>query len=84
MCFYWKLKNALFQNMFLTLKLFGKMISKSTQNTEFLDFSFGKLFWCFRKKLYCFEEDLWWNTVQNPPFIQYCSKLNTGDPLEFR
>ena len=42
MCFYWKLKNALFQNMFLTLKLFRKMISTSNQNAEFQDFSFGK------------------------------------------
>ena len=36
----------------------------------------------FWKKLYCFEEDLWWNTFQNPPSIQWCSKLNTGDLLE--
>ena len=42
MCFYWKLKNAYFQNMFLTLKLFRKMISTSNQNTEYKDFSFGK------------------------------------------
>ena len=42
MCFYWKLKNACFQNMFLTLKLFRKMISTSNQNTEYKDFSFGK------------------------------------------
>ena len=39
----------------------------------------GIVFW---KKLYCFEDDLWWNTFQNPPFIQWCSKLSTGDLLE--
>ena len=38
----------------------------------------GIVFW---KKLYCFEEDLWWNTFQNPLSIQWCSKLNTGDVL---
>ena len=36
----------------------------------------------FRKKLYCLEEDLSWITFQNPPFIQWCSKLNTGYLLE--
>ena len=36
----------------------------------------------FWKKLYCFEEDLWWSTFQNPPSIQWCSKLNTGGLLE--
>ena len=36
----------------------------------------------FLKKFYCFEGDLWWNTFQNPPSIQWCSKLNTGDLLE--
>ena len=40
---------------------------------------FGIAFW---KKLYCFEEDLWWNALQNPPSIQWCPKLNTGDLLE--
>ena len=39
----------------------------------------GIAFW---KKLYCFEEDLWWNAFQNPPSIQWCPKLNTGDLLE--
>ena len=39
----------------------------------------GIVFW---KKLYYFEDDLWWNTFQNPPSIQWCSKLNTGDLLE--
>ena len=38
----------------------------------------GIVFW---KKLYCFEEDLWWNTFQNPLSIQWYSKLNTGDVL---
>ena len=36
----------------------------------------------FRKKLYFLEEDLWWNTFQNPPSIKWCSKLNTDDLLE--
>ena len=39
----------------------------------------GIMFW---KKLYCFEEDLCWNTFQNPPSIQWYSKLNTGDLSE--
>ena len=36
----------------------------------------------FWKKLYFFEDNLWWNTFHNPPSIQGCSKLNTGDLLE--
>ena len=39
----------------------------------------GIVFW---KELHCFEEDLCWNTFQNPPSIQWCSKLNTDDLLE--
>ena len=39
----------------------------------------GNVFWT---KLYYFEDDLWWNTFQNPPSIQWCSKLNTSDLLE--
>ena len=50
---------------------------KDTQRQRFL--ASGIMF-C--KKLYCFEEDLCWNTFQNPPSIQWCSKLNTGDLLE--
>ena len=40
---------------------------------------FSIVFW---KKLYYFEDYLWWNTFQNPPSIQWCSKLNAGDFLE--
>ena len=41
--------------------------------------AFGIVAW---NKLYCFEEDFWWNTFQNPPSIQRCSKLNMGGLLE--
>ena len=39
----------------------------------------GIVFW---KNLYYFEDDLRWNTFQNPPSIQWRSRLNTGDLLE--
>ena len=50
---------------------------KDTQGVEVCCFSI--VFW---KKLYYFEDYLWWNTLQNPPSIQWCSKLNAGDLLE--
>ena len=50
---------------------------KDTQGTRLA--ASGIVFW---KKLLCFEDGLWWNTFQNPPSIQWCSKLNTGDLLE--
>ena len=50
---------------------------KDTQRSRLVPSSI--VFW---KKLYCFEEDLSWYTFQNPPSIQWCSKLNTGGLLE--
>ena len=45
---------------------------KDTQGSRMVPPSI--VFW---KKLCYFKKDLWWNTFQNPPFIQWCSKLNT-------
>ena len=53
---------------------------KDTQRSRLVASSI--VFW---KKLYCFEEDLCWNSFQNPPSIQsiqWYSKLNTGGLLE--
>ena len=50
---------------------------KDTQGSRLV--ASGIVFW---KKLYCFEDDHGWNTFQNLPSIQWCSKLNSSDLLE--